>query len=101
MYPWGVELTEVQQELEGLFAELDGDLEADGEGEARRFFSSIRSAILAADSTAELLAPFQELSTAAFRGFAFGPRSYPSVNLVLDRAYAIASLLAARGETRH
>ena len=96
-----MELTEIQEELEGLFVELDGDLEAEGEAEARLFFSAIRSAILDAGSTAELLAPFQELSTAAFRGFAFGPRSFPSVNLVLDRAYAIASLLAARGETRH
>ena len=94
-------MAEIQAELQGLFVELDGDLKADGLADAREFFETIRRAILEADTTAELLAPFQELATAAFRGFEFGPRSFPAVNLVLDRAYEIASLLAARGETRH
>lgn len=96
-----VQLQDIQTQLIPLFEKLDTELEAEGAVQARPFFDSIRTSIQVAGSTDALMTPFQQLSTAAFHGFEFGPSSFWTVNVVLERAHGIASVLAAAGETRH
>lgn len=100
-YRVAVEAEDVRNELMPLFDRLGGELEADKVGDAVEFFQRIRSSIEAADSTDDLMAPFQELATTCFRGFEFGPESFWTVTLILDRAYAIAEVLGSEGVARH
>ncbi len=96
-----MELQEIQGQLIPLFEDLDVALEAEGAHDVRPFFEQIRVSIEGAASVDALMSPFQLLSTAAFHGFAFGPSSFWTVNVVLERAHGIASVLASAGETRH
>ena len=93
-----MEVAEILAELNPLFEQLDAELEAEGEASARVFFREIHEVISSADSTEELLVPFQELATAAFQGFVFGPESFWTVNQVLEKAHGIAARLARRGD---
>lgn len=80
----------VKDELLPLLDELCRLTGEAGERDQLAFFDRIRSALQTVSEPDDMAGPFMELSTSAFRGFAFGFE----VSLVLDRALEVAQSLS-------
>ena len=80
----------VRDELLPLLDELCRLADEGGERAQLAFFDRIRGALRAVREPDDMAGPFMELSTSAFRGFAFGFE----VSLVLDRALEVAQGLS-------
>lgn len=94
-------IEEIQKEILPLFEGLDDELVADGARDASVFFEQVRDSIASARSTDALMPAFQQLSTAAFQGFSYGPVAFAMVDRILECASGVAAVLASAGETRH
>ena len=81
-----------------LFRTLDERLDDE---RAREFFAGIAASIENAGETSELMAPFMELSTTAFRGFTFDAETTLLVDRVLEAAQTIAAALSTGSDTMH
>ncbi len=95
--------TTAQGEILPLMKELDEYLAGQGaEGEApRNFFAVIYTAIEGAAETQDLMAPFMELSTTAFRGFTFDAQSSAMIDRILEVASMISAALSTGSDTYH
>ncbi len=91
----------VEGDLLPLIDELCRLTDAFGDADQHAFFSGIREGLKRVEEPDDMAGPFMELSTSAFRGFAFAPE----VALLLDHALAVAQslsmALSASSEASH
>ena len=69
--------------------------------EQAAFFDRIRAGVEAASHPDDLAGPFMELSTSAFRGFAFSAPVAMLLDQVLDVAQSISTTLSAGEDGPH
>ncbi|MDJ0787701.1 MAG: hypothetical protein QNK05_12900 [Myxococcota bacterium] len=88
---------EVRDQLIPLLKALDGLLAAEGAEDPRAFFAAIARKLSLAREPEDLMQPFLELGTTAFRGFEFPIAAGPLIDEVLRRAQEAAQTLSAEG----
>ncbi|MDJ0866360.1 MAG: hypothetical protein QNK03_09655 [Myxococcota bacterium] len=74
-----------------LLDDLHALAREEGSRDQELFFARIYAGVRDARDPEDLAGPFLELSTSAFRGFAFSP----TVTLLLDRVLAVAQAFSA------
>ena len=91
----------VEEQLLPLLDELCRLTEASGDRAQHDFFERIRAALRAVHDPDDLAGPFMELSTSAFRGFAFGLEVTMLLDEVLAIAQSLSMTLSASSDERH
>jgi hypothetical protein len=90
-----------QRQLLPLFHELERILARDQDGDASAFFGEIRRWIECAVRTEDLMGPFMQLATTAFRGFDFAPDAHAVVDRILEAAQTLSFTLSAEQKISH
>jgi len=85
-------------ELLPLLESLCALTHEDGEVDQASFFNRIRAGIEYAQEPDDLAGPFMDLSTSAFRGFAFSAPVSVLLDTVLGVAHTLSSTLSASNE---
>lgn len=84
-----------------LFDDLERVLRGDEDAEALAFFGEIRRWIERAVGAEDLMGPFIQLATTAFRGFDLTPASHMAVDRILETAQALSFTLSADQKLSH
>ena len=90
-----------QRQLLPLFDSLDRILEREHDVEASAFFGEIRRWIERAVREEDLMGPFMQLATTAFRGFDFAPDGHMAVDRILEIAQTLSFTLSADRKISH
>ena len=84
-----------RDELLPLLEQLVDLVRAENEIEQAAFFVRIRDGIAHADDPDDLMGPFMELSTSAFRGYFYSPVATLLIDRILERAQTLSTTLSA------
>jgi hypothetical protein len=90
-----------QLQLLPLFDDLERILRRDHDAEASAFFGEIRRWIERAVRAEDLMGPFMQLATTAFRGFDFEPDGHMTVDRILEAAQTLSFTLSADRKISH
>ena len=90
-----------QLQLLPLFDDLERVLRSEQDSEAFAFFGEIRRWIERAIDVEDLMGPFMQLATTAFRGFDLTPASHVAVDPILETAQALSFTLSADRKISH
>jgi hypothetical protein len=90
-----------QRQLLPLLGHLERILERDQDADASAFFRDIRRWIERAVRTEDLMGPFMQLATTAFRGFDFAPDAHVVVDRILEAAQTLSFTLSAERKIPH
>lgn len=90
-----------QRQLLPLFDALAAILDREQDADAAAFFNEIRRWIERAVREEDLMGPFMQLATTAFRGFDFPPDGHLAVDRILEAAQTLSFTLSADRKISH